>query len=60
MRMKINFDAHENIRATRAAERKPLLCFMEDIGLLGRNPAFLPKKGGLIRFDKRLYPVINV
>ncbi len=38
MRMKINFDAHENIRATSAVERKLLLCLAEGMGLLGRTP----------------------
>ncbi len=36
MRMKINYDAHENNMATRAVERKMLLCLAEGMGLLGR------------------------
>ncbi len=37
MRMKINFDAHENVRATRAVESKLLLSHAEGIGLLSRT-----------------------
>ncbi len=37
MRMKINFDAHENIRATRTVERKLLSCLAEGKGLLSRT-----------------------
>ncbi len=37
MRMKINFDAHENFKATRAVERKILLCLAKCTGLLSRT-----------------------
>ncbi len=39
---------------------KPRVRTRAGTGLLSRNPAFLPKTGGLIRFNKRLYLVINV
>ncbi len=35
--VEIIFDAHENIKATRAVERKLLLCLAEGIGLLSRT-----------------------
>ncbi len=39
---------------------KPRVRTRAGTGLLSRNPAFFPKTGGLIRFNKRLYPVISV
>ncbi len=54
MRMKINFDAHENIKATRTVERKMLLCVQIRHGYLVRGSVFLPKTGGLVWFNKRL------
>ncbi len=50
MRMKINFDAHANFKATRAVERKMLLCVQIRHGYLVSGSGFLPNTGGLVWF----------